>query len=198
MPLSTTRLVVIARSIAAWSSGGRGTTESTRLGRSDRKVFSTGDHDMKIISGCCLGLLLAACGAPASDESALDSSAQELTSGPAVFTGHLAVSSTSLAVGTPFTVTESATNLTANQVGPVIVGIYRVGFNVTAVQKPRTGICRIAGSATCNFLELAGNETQSYTLTLVPTAPGTFTIKGWATSSYVTGGASEAVTVTVH
>src|SRR3954467_11964282 len=115
MPLSTTRLVVIARSIAAWSRGGRGTTEAARLGRSDRKVFSTGDHDMKIISGCCLGLLLAACGAPASDENALDSSAQELTSGPAVFTGHLAVSSTSLAVGTPFTVTESATNLTANQ-----------------------------------------------------------------------------------
>ena len=153
---------------------------------------------MRIMISCCLGLCLAACGAPASDESAVDSSAQELSSAAAVFTGHLAVSSTSLAVGTPFTVTESATNLTANQVGPVIVGIYRVGFNVTAVQKPRTGICRIAGSATCNFLELAANETQSYTLTLVPTAPGTFTIKGWATSSYVTGGASEAVTVTVH
>jgi len=154
---------------------------------------------MKIISSCCLALLLGACGAPASDESALDSSAQELSSAAgAVFTGHLVVSSTSLAVGTPFTVTESATNLTANQVGPIIVGIYRVGFTVSAVQKPRTGICRIAGSATCNFLELAANETQSYTLTLVPTTPGTFTIKGWATSSYVVGGASEAVTVTVH
>lgn len=154
---------------------------------------------MKITTACCLGLFLAACGAPASDEGAVESSAAELTAtGTAVFTGHLAVSSTSLAVGTPFTVTESATNLTATQQGPIIVGINRVGFDVTAAQKPRTGICRIAGSATCNFLELAPNETQTYTLTLVPTTAGTFTIKGWATSSYLTGGASEAVTVTVH
>ena len=73
-----------------------------------------------------------------------------------------------------------------------------MGFNVTAVQKPRTGICRIAGSATCNFVELAPLETQTYQLTLVPTTAGTFTIKGWATSSYITGGASEQVAVTVN
>ncbi len=116
------------------------------------------------------------------------------------FTGALTVSATSVQVGSPITVTETATNLTGSSIGPIIVGIRRLGFNVVAVQKPRTGICRIAGSATCNFLQLAPGETQSYTLTLVPTAPGTYQIQGWTrtTSTTLTGGFFGAVNVTVH
>jgi hypothetical protein len=139
------------------------------------------------------------CGGPAQDAGEGEPVTEGLSAaGAALFTGKLSVSATSVAVGTPITVTESATNLTTGQLGPIILGIYRVGFNVTAVQKPRTGICRIAGSATCNFVELAAQETQTYQLTLVPTTAGTFTIKGWANSSTITGGASEAVAVTVH
>jgi BatD DUF11 like domain len=141
----------------------------------------------------------AGCGGSPPEAGEVDSVAGGLSAATAAsFTGKLTVSSTSVAVGAPITVTESATNLTNGQLGPIILGIYRVGFNVTAVQKPRTGICRIAGSASCNFIELAPQETQTYQLTLVPTAAGTFTIKGWATSSTISGGASEAVSVTVH
>ncbi|HUL59733.1 MAG TPA: BatD family protein [Anaeromyxobacteraceae bacterium] len=141
-----------------------------------------------------IAAVVTACGQDTSDQSASRTEAATAAS----FTGSLTASATTVAVGTPFTVTETATNLTAAQVGPIIVGIRRLGFNVVAAQKPRTGICRVAGSATCNFLELAPGETQSYTLTLVPTAAGTFQIQGWTTSSYVAGGFSGSVIITVH
>ena len=131
-----------------------------------------------------------------------------LASGPAPvaaalntgYTGTLSVSATNIAVGTPITVTETATNLTATQVPFITVGIRRLGFNVTAVVKPRTGICRIAGSATCSFLLLAPHETQSYTLTLVPTAPGSYQVQGWTTQPTAGGGPGVLFTVivTVH
>src|SRR6516165_1152199 len=78
-----------------------------------------------------------------------------------------------------FTVTESAINLGNTQVPGITVGIRRLGFAVVSSTPPRTGFCRIAGSATCSFLLLAGHETQTYTLTLSPQAPGTYTIQGW-------------------
>src|SRR5262249_51941172 len=141
--------------------------------------------------------LLAACVASPENADETEVNSEALT-GTAVFSGKLNVSTTSTTVGSPIVVTESATNLTDSQVGPVILGIRRLGFAVTAVSKPATGICRIAGSATCNFVELAAKETQSYQLTLTASAPGTYQIQGWATSSYVAGGASESVTVTVR
>jgi hypothetical protein len=144
----------------------------------------------------CVGLGASACGA-APDSSETQGEEQEAVTA-AVFSGKLNVSTTSTTVGSPIVVTESATNLTSTQEGPIILGIRRLGFTVTAVQKPRTGICRIAGSATCNFVELAPSETQTYSLTLVANTPGTYTIQGWATSTSLTGGASESVTVVVH
>ena len=145
--------------------------------------------------GTILASAITACGGPdaPSDQTAVSATAEV----QAQFTGSLAVSSTTTTVGTPITVSESAINLTGSQVGPIIVGIRRLGFTVVAAQKPRTGICRIAGSATCNFLELAPYETQTYTLTLVATTPGTYTIQGWTTSSYATGGYSGSATITV-
>jgi len=113
------------------------------------------------------------------------------------FTGNLVVSSTTANVGTPITATESATNLGSTQVPFITVGIRRLGFDVTGVVKPRTGICRIAGSATCSSLLLAPNETQSYQLTLVPTATGSYTIQGWTTQPITGRGVSKSVTVTV-
>ena len=141
--------------------------------------------------------LLGACGTASEDEPETAAITESVTGTP-VFSGKLAVSTTSTTVGAPIIVTESATNLTDGQVGPIILGIRRLGFTVVAVKKPATGVCRIAGSATCNFVELAAHETQSYQLTLAANAPGTFQIQGWASSSYVAGGASESVTVTVH
>jgi hypothetical protein len=143
-----------------------------------------------------IGIGVVGCGT-APDDTETQADEQEAAIA-AVYSGKLNVSTTSTTVGSPVVVTESATNLTSTQEGPIILGINRLGFTVTAVQKPRTGICRIAGSATCNFVELAPNETQTYTLTLVANSPGTYTIKGWATSSSLTGGASESVTVIVH
>ncbi len=116
------------------------------------------------------------------------------------YTGTLSVSATNIAVGTPITVTETAINLTATQVPFITVGIRRLGFTVTAVIRPRTGICRIAGSATCSSLLLAPHETQSYTLTLVPNAPGTYQVQGWTTQPTAGGGPGVLYTVivTVH
>ena len=77
------------------------------------------------------------------------------------------------------------------------LGIRRLGFTVVSSTPPRTGICRIAGSATCSFLLLAGQETQTYTLTLSPTAPGTYTLQGWTTQPSTGRGFGASVTVTV-
>jgi hypothetical protein len=113
------------------------------------------------------------------------------------FTGALTTSATTVAVGTPFTATQTATNLTSSQLYPITVGIRRLGFTVTNPVRPRTGLCRIAGSATCSFLLLAPNETQSYTLTLVSNTPGTYQLQGWASSTSVPGGSFTTVTITV-
>jgi len=113
------------------------------------------------------------------------------------FTGALAASATTVHVGSTFTVTESAKNLGSTQVSGITVGIRRLGFTVVSSVPPRTGFCRIAGSATCSFLNLAGNETQTYTLTLSPTTPGTYTIQGWTTQPSTGRGFSTSVTVTV-
>ena len=93
--------------------------------------------------------------------------------------------------------TESAINLGSTQVSGITVGIRRLGFTVVSSQPPRTGICRIAGSATCSFLSLTGQETQTYTLTLSPQAPGTYTIQGWTTQPSTGRGFGSSVTVTV-
>jgi len=94
-------------------------------------------------------------------------------------------------------VTESAINLGNTQVSGITVGIRRLGFTVVSSTPPRTGICRIAGSATCSFLLLTGHETQAYTLTLSPQAPGTYTLQGWTTQPSTGRGFGASVTVTV-
>jgi hypothetical protein len=111
------------------------------------------------------------------------------------YTGSLSVSATSVKVGDQITVVETATNLTGAQVSFITVGIRRLGFTVVSAVKPRTGICRIAGSATCSSLSLNPHETQSYTLTLAATTPGTYQIQGWTTQP--TAGGAPGVLFTV-
>jgi hypothetical protein len=113
------------------------------------------------------------------------------------FTGALTASASTVKVGSTFTVTESATNLGSTQVSGITVGIRRLGFTVVSSKPPPTGFCRIAGSATCSFLLLAGGQTQSYTLTLSSQTPGTYTIQGWTTQPSTGRGVSASVTVTV-
>ena len=113
------------------------------------------------------------------------------------FTGALAASASTVKMGSTFTVTESAINLGSTQVSGITVGIRRLGFAVVSSAPPRTGICRIAGSATCSFLSLTGHETQTYTLTLSPQAPGTYTLQGWTTQPSTGRGFGASVTVTV-
>ena len=113
------------------------------------------------------------------------------------FTGELAASASTVTMGSTFTVTESAINLGNTQVSGITVGIRRLAFAVVSSTPPRTGICRIAGSATCSFLSLTGHETQTYTLTLRPQAPGTYTLQGWTTQPSTGSGFGASVTVTV-
>ena len=113
------------------------------------------------------------------------------------FTGALAASASTVKMGSTFTVTESAINLGSTQVSGITVGIRRLGFAVVSSKPPRTGFCRIAGSATCSFLSLNGQETQTYTLTLSPQATGTYTIQGWTTQPSTGRGFGASVTVTV-
>jgi len=113
------------------------------------------------------------------------------------FTGALAASASTVKMGSTFTVTESAINLGNTQVSGITVGIRRLGFSVVSSKPPPTGFCRIAGSATCSFLSLTGHETQTYTLTLSPQAPGTYTIQGWTTQPSTGRGFGASVTVTV-
>jgi hypothetical protein len=113
------------------------------------------------------------------------------------FTGALAASASTVKMGSTFTVTESAINLGNTQVSGITVGIRRLGFTVVSSTPPRTGFCRIAGSATCSFLSLTGHETQTYTLTLSPSAPGSYTLQGWTTQPSTGRGFGASVTVTV-
>jgi len=113
------------------------------------------------------------------------------------FTGALAASATTVHMGSTFTVTESAINQGGTQIPGITVGIRRLGFTVVSSAPPPTGFCRIAGSATCSFLLLAPHQTQNYTLTLRPTATGTYTIQGWTTQPSTGRGFSTSVTVTV-
>src|SRR5262249_40886526 len=83
------------------------------------------------------------------------------------------------------------------QVSGITVGIRRLGFAVVSSTPPRTGFCRIAGSATCSFLSLNGHETQTYTLTLRAQATGTYTLHGWTTQPSTGRGFGAAVPVTV-
>jgi hypothetical protein len=129
------------------------------------------------------------------------SSGEPATSGEALtaadFTGSFTVTPTDPTAGSTVTATETATNLTASPIGPIIMGIRRVGFRVVQVIRPRTGTCRIAGNAVCNFVQLDPGETQSYTLVLVPTTSGVEALRGWTSSSYIAGGSSQTVSVSV-
>lgn len=115
------------------------------------------------------------------------------------YTGNFSVSATTVAVGATFTATQQAISLDSTQTPGITVGIRRLGFDVVAAQKPATGICRIAGSATCTSLLLAPHETQAYTLTLTPTTAGTFQLQGWTTQpiSGGSGGTLQTITITV-
>jgi hypothetical protein len=146
-----------------------------------------------------IACFVAGCGGPADGADGLPVMTEAVApSSSASFTGHLAAFPTSAVVGSSITVTETATNLTSSTVGPVIIGINRVGFDVSRIDDPPTGICRGAGSVTCNFVELDPGETQSLTLTLVPTTAGVFTIKGWTRSSYMAGGSLDSATIAVQ
>jgi len=122
------------------------------------------------------------------------SGAESATTGSALtaadFTGSFTVTPTNPAPGSPVTATQTATNLTSLPIGPIIMGIRRVGFSVVQVIRPRTGTCRIAGNAVCNFVQLDPGETQTYTLVLVPTTGGVESLRGWTSSSYIGGGSS--------
>jgi hypothetical protein len=115
------------------------------------------------------------------------------------YTGALSVSALTVPLGSTITVRQQAINLDTVQTPFITVGIRRLGFNVVSATKPRTGICRIAGSATCSSLLLAPGETQVYTLVLAPTAVGTFQLSGWTDQPAAggSGGTYQTVTVTV-
>jgi hypothetical protein len=172
----------ITRPVGRRSSGSTGTARATRADNSAH-------HQHRWLLRAAVALAIAAM--------ALVGAAQPASAAAASFTGNLTVSATTVRAGTPFTATQSATNLTGSQLYPITVGIRRLGFSVTASIPPRTGVCRIAGSATCSFLLLAPHETQSYTLTLVSTVPGTYQLQGWATSTSVPGGSVTTLSITV-
>jgi len=115
------------------------------------------------------------------------------------YTGSFSVSATTVKLGTTFTATQQAISQGDTQTPGITVGIRRLGFTVVASKPPRTGICRIAGSATCSFLLLAPHETQTYTLTLAPTTAGTYQLTGWTTQPIAggSGGTVQTVTITV-
>ena len=115
------------------------------------------------------------------------------------YTGSLSVSATTVKLGTTFTATQRAISLGDTQTP----GDHRrnppPGIHRPRIQPPRTGICRIAGSATCSFLLPAPHETQTYTLTLAPTTAGTYQLTGWTTQPIAggSGGTVQTVTITV-
>ncbi len=145
---------------------------------------------LAVLAGCV------GCGAledPPGNESATSGAALAATD----FTGSFTVTPTDPAAGSTVTATQTATNLTSSPIGPVIIGIRRVGFRIVQVIRPRTGTCRIAGNAVCNFVQLDPGETQSYTLVLLPTTSGVESLSGWTGSAYVGGGSSQTVSVSV-
>ena len=115
------------------------------------------------------------------------------------YTGSFTVSATTVPLGSTITATQSAISQADTQTPGINVGIRRLGFNVVSAQRPATGICRIAGSATCSFVLLAPHQTQRYTLTLAPTTVGTFQLSGWTNQPIAggSGGTYQTITITV-
>ena len=146
-------------------------------------------------SRTALGLAAAGLGLAALTVTA--SPSQALVGGQ--YTGSFTVSATTVKVGTTFTATQQAISQSDTQTPGITVGIRRLGFTVVASKPPRTGICRIAGSATCSFLLLAPHETQAYTLTLSPTTAGTYQLQGWTRQPIAggSGGTLQTITITV-
>jgi len=163
----------------------KGTSMSQTVDRTASRGIRPGIRAARLAAAAALaaaGLLAAAPSAQAADGD---------------FTGALAASASTVKVGSTFTVTESAINQGNTQVSGITVGIRRLGFAVVSSTPPRTGFCRIAGSATCSFLSLNGHETQTYTLTLRAQATGTYTLQGWTTQPSTGRGFGASVTVTV-
>lgn len=164
---------------------------------------------MKMISSFTLAAIAAfaiGCGAaPGATEDGLVADPQAATGANDALTGVLSVSAggsvpgptAAVSVGSPVTVVQTATNTSSSVMGPVVIGITRLGFAVADVVAPATGKCRIAGAVSCNFVQLAPGETQSLEVTLVPRVPGSYTINGWTRSSYFAGGSLARATVTV-
>ena len=164
---------------------------------------------MNMISSFTIPAIVAfaiGCGAaPGPTEGDLIAEPEAVTGPSGSLTGALSVSAagnaagraSAVPVGAALTVVQTAINTSSSALGPVMLGISRLGFAVADVVPPATGHCRIAGSVSCNFVQLAPGETQSLEVTLVPTAPGSYTITAWTRSSYFAGGSLERATVTV-
>ena len=85
--------------------------------------------------------------------------------------GALAASASTVKMGSTLTVTDSGPTLGNRRCPGSPCTFAGPAFAVVRSTPPRTGICCIAGSATCSFPSLTGHETQTYTLTLSPQAP---------------------------
>ncbi len=96
-------------------------------------------------------------------------------------TGRLVVSATSVKAGTPFTVTEEATNLGSVPLSGIKTAISHPPFTVVGHVAPRTvlGGCRqMQAWLYCLGARLDPHETQTNTYTLVANTPGVYTIQG--------------------
>ena len=96
-------------------------------------------------------------------------------------TGRLVVSATTAKAGTPFTVTEEATNLGSVPLSGIKTAVSHPPFTVVGHIAPRTvlGGCRqMQAWLYCLGARLDPHETQTNTYTLVANTPGVYTIQG--------------------
>ena len=118
-------------------------------------------------------------------------------------TGRLVVSTTTVKAGTPFTVTEEATNLGSVPLSGIKTAVSHPPFTVVGHVAPRTvlGGCRqMQAWLYCLGARLDPHETQTNTYTLVANTPGVYTIQGQTVQiglpGYAGFGGSTTITVT--
>ena len=117
-------------------------------------------------------------------------------------TGRLVVSATTVKAGTPFTVTEEATNLGSVPLSGIKTAVSHPPFTVVGHVAPRTvlGGCRqMQAWLYCLGARLDPHETQTNTYTLVANTPGVYTIQGQTVQiggSIASFGGTATITIT--
>jgi hypothetical protein len=114
----------------------------------------------------------------------------------------LSLSPSSTTVGTTVTGKATATNITGSTISQVSMGVdIPAGLTYTGLVRPAHSTCRATFVTNHRLVycstSLAPHETVTLTVTVVPTAPGSYTLQSYARQTYTTNDTYATATLVV-